>query len=235
MLRPAIALAAIAALTLLFAATSPAATCSVSGKERELGATYVTSVKASGTSCRSALSLVKAYHRCRRRERRRRRAVPARQGLPLLGAAHVVADAVRQRATCKGRPPGRAAVHTEHLDGLSGRPTTLRRVLWRAFPLLLCAVALLGCGDSGDGATTTATTPEKQTGPLTITRPAEDDEGPGDRRGRAADASARTSTASPTPARSSWSTAAATSTAASSTARRARTASGPRPCSSTRR
>ena len=66
MLRPAIALAAVAALSLLFAASSPAATCSVSGKERELGATYVTSVKATGTSCRRALRLVKAYHRCRR-------------------------------------------------------------------------------------------------------------------------------------------------------------------------
>ena len=67
MLRPATSAVALAALTLLFAAApTPAATCSVSGKERELGATYVTSVKASGTSCRRALRLVKAYHRCRR-------------------------------------------------------------------------------------------------------------------------------------------------------------------------
>lgn len=65
MLRPAIALAAVAALTLLLAAPSSAATCSVSGKERKLGATYVTSVKARGTSCSKALSLVKAYHHCR--------------------------------------------------------------------------------------------------------------------------------------------------------------------------
>ncbi len=53
------------------AAADPAATaartCSVKGKERRLGATYVTSVRASGLSCRSALSLVKDYHACRRR------------------------------------------------------------------------------------------------------------------------------------------------------------------------
>ncbi len=43
-----------------------ARTCSVSGKERRLGATYVTSVRAYGLSCRSALSLVRDFHRCRR-------------------------------------------------------------------------------------------------------------------------------------------------------------------------
>ena len=48
-------------------ATGQAArTCSVSGKERRLGATYVTSVRAYGLSCRSALSLVRDFHRCRR-------------------------------------------------------------------------------------------------------------------------------------------------------------------------
>ena len=53
------------------AAPGPTATaagaCSVKGKERRLGATYVTSVRATGLSCRSALSLVKDYHACRRR------------------------------------------------------------------------------------------------------------------------------------------------------------------------
>ena len=46
---------------------SAARTCSVAGKERRLGATYVTSVRAFGLSCRSALSLVRDYHACRRR------------------------------------------------------------------------------------------------------------------------------------------------------------------------
>ena len=40
--------------------------CSVKGKERKLGATYVTKVTASGISCGGALDVVKAYHRCRR-------------------------------------------------------------------------------------------------------------------------------------------------------------------------
>lgn len=43
-----------------------AAKCSVKGKERNLGATYVTSVRATGLSCRKALARVKAYHACRR-------------------------------------------------------------------------------------------------------------------------------------------------------------------------
>ncbi len=58
------------ATTALAASAGPTATaagaCSVKGKERKLGATYVTSVRASGLSCRSALSLVKDYHACRR-------------------------------------------------------------------------------------------------------------------------------------------------------------------------
>ena len=59
------------ATTTTASASGPTATaagaCSVKGKERGLGATYVTSVRASGLSCRSALSLVKDYHACRRR------------------------------------------------------------------------------------------------------------------------------------------------------------------------
>jgi hypothetical protein len=43
-----------------------AATCKISGKERRLGATYVTSLSATGVSCRTAESLVKTFHRCRR-------------------------------------------------------------------------------------------------------------------------------------------------------------------------
>ena len=42
-----------------------AAKCSVKGKERSLGTTYVSSVRVSGVGCRRALRLVKAYHRCR--------------------------------------------------------------------------------------------------------------------------------------------------------------------------
>ena len=40
--------------------------CSVAGKERSLGATYVTSLRVQSTSCRRAERLVRAFHRCRR-------------------------------------------------------------------------------------------------------------------------------------------------------------------------
>ena len=54
----------------LIAVSAPAAsaaTCNIRGKERKLGATYVTKVTATGVSCSSALTLVKAYHACRKR------------------------------------------------------------------------------------------------------------------------------------------------------------------------
>jgi hypothetical protein len=60
-------LPATALIFLLLVPTASAANCSVRGKERELGATYVTSVRATGLSCRSALGVVRDYHRCRRR------------------------------------------------------------------------------------------------------------------------------------------------------------------------
>jgi hypothetical protein len=51
---------------LVLPSSAAAATCSVKGKERKLGATYVTKVTASGISCGGALDVVRAYHRCRR-------------------------------------------------------------------------------------------------------------------------------------------------------------------------
>ena len=60
-------LAALGAVLLLaLPATAPARGCSVKGKERKLGATYVTAVSASGISCSGAFDVVKAFHRCRR-------------------------------------------------------------------------------------------------------------------------------------------------------------------------
>ena len=52
-------------------APSPAfasATCNISGKERKLGTTYVTSVTAKGVACSKALTFVKAFHSCRRKD-----------------------------------------------------------------------------------------------------------------------------------------------------------------------
>ena len=39
--------------------------CDISGKQRNLGASYVTSLKVQGVSCAKAEKVIKAYHRCR--------------------------------------------------------------------------------------------------------------------------------------------------------------------------
>jgi hypothetical protein len=42
-----------------------ARTCNIDGKQRKLGTTYVTTLKASHVSCAKAIRFVKAYHKCR--------------------------------------------------------------------------------------------------------------------------------------------------------------------------
>ena len=66
MLRVPLLVALAATVLLALPAASHARSCSVSGKERKLGATYVTSVSATGISCSGAFDVVKAFHRCRR-------------------------------------------------------------------------------------------------------------------------------------------------------------------------
>jgi hypothetical protein len=39
--------------------------CNISGKQQQLGASYVTSLKVQGVSCAKAQKVIKAYHRCR--------------------------------------------------------------------------------------------------------------------------------------------------------------------------
>jgi hypothetical protein len=39
--------------------------CDISGKQRNLGASYVTSLKVQGVSCAKGEKVIKAYHRCR--------------------------------------------------------------------------------------------------------------------------------------------------------------------------
>jgi hypothetical protein len=39
--------------------------CNISGKQQQLGASYVTSLKVQGVSCAKAEKVVVAYHRCR--------------------------------------------------------------------------------------------------------------------------------------------------------------------------
>lgn len=58
----------VAALPALSAAAPQRAatkTCSVKGKERKLGTTYVTKLSVKGTSCANGEKLVKAFHKCR--------------------------------------------------------------------------------------------------------------------------------------------------------------------------
>ena len=50
------------------AAAASYKTCSVKGKERKLGTTYVTKLRARGTSCRNAEGVVKAFHACRHKK-----------------------------------------------------------------------------------------------------------------------------------------------------------------------
>jgi hypothetical protein len=57
----------LAAVALLLTAPSGAMakSCNISGKERKLGPTYVTSLSVTGVGCGTGEQLVKAYHRCR--------------------------------------------------------------------------------------------------------------------------------------------------------------------------
>ena len=45
---------------------STLARCSIAGKERRLGPTYVTSLSTTRVSCRTGERVVRAFHRCRR-------------------------------------------------------------------------------------------------------------------------------------------------------------------------
>jgi hypothetical protein len=47
------------------ARTAAFAPCNISGKQQQLGASYVTSLKVQGVSCTKAEKVIKAYHQCR--------------------------------------------------------------------------------------------------------------------------------------------------------------------------
>jgi hypothetical protein len=68
---------AVAAVVIAAAAAGPAGAssgdraakrgaCDISGQQQDLGASYVTSVKARHVGCGKALKVVKAYHKCRK-------------------------------------------------------------------------------------------------------------------------------------------------------------------------
>lgn len=48
------------------AAGAKRAACDISGDERDLGASYVTSLKVKNTSCKKGEKVIKAYHQCRK-------------------------------------------------------------------------------------------------------------------------------------------------------------------------
>lgn len=59
----------LAAFAVSLAAAGPVAagkrSCNIDGRQTELGASYVTSVQKKGVSCRKAIRVVKAFHKCR--------------------------------------------------------------------------------------------------------------------------------------------------------------------------
>jgi hypothetical protein len=65
------AAAALCALSAGSGAAEPIATaaafapCDISGKQQDLGASYVTSLKVQGVGCAKAEKVIAAYHRCR--------------------------------------------------------------------------------------------------------------------------------------------------------------------------
>jgi hypothetical protein len=93
-------LLALVVLALVVPASASAKTCSVAGKERKLGATYVTSLKAVGLSCRSAEKVVKSFHECRRRHGKAGRC-PRISGYRCTETRRSAPTQFDSRATCK--------------------------------------------------------------------------------------------------------------------------------------
>ena len=115
-------------------ATAPVATASKScavGNSRGYGTTYVIKISASGTSCRAARSLIKAYHACRPGKSGK---CGQREGLHLLREAlRQEQDAVRARTS-----PAARAARPSSTPIRSSPSRTVRLVR----PLLLAALAL---------------------------------------------------------------------------------------------
>ena len=74
-------------------------TCNIHGKERKLGATYVTSLKAAGVSCASAETFVKAFHKCRHRHGRAGRCAHL-SGYTCTEKREAIPTQYDSRATC---------------------------------------------------------------------------------------------------------------------------------------
>jgi hypothetical protein len=55
-----------ASLALVAATGASAGSCSIHNEERSFGPTYVTSLRAGGTTCKRAKAVVRAFHACRK-------------------------------------------------------------------------------------------------------------------------------------------------------------------------
>jgi hypothetical protein len=55
-----------ASLALIPAGAASAGSCSIHNQERSFGPTYVTSLRATGTSCKRAKAVVRSFHACRK-------------------------------------------------------------------------------------------------------------------------------------------------------------------------
>ena len=95
------ALAAGSAATAADPVAKASAKCNISGKQRDLGATYVTSVTATGVSCSSALKVVKAFHKCRKANGPAGRCVKRVSGYACSEKRESIPTQFDARATCK--------------------------------------------------------------------------------------------------------------------------------------
>jgi hypothetical protein len=103
--RSIVAALAVAALCLPAAAVAgtpahAAATCDISGKERKLGATYVTSLSVTGVSCAKAETFVKAFHKCRHQHGLAGRCTKKVDGYACRETREAIATQYDSRTTC---------------------------------------------------------------------------------------------------------------------------------------
>ena len=90
-----------------------AAACGISGKERKLGATYVTSLTTRHVSCSKAISFVKAFHKCRRKHGPAGKCSRL-QGYTCTEKRESIATQYDSRATCSSGSRNIVQVYTQN-------------------------------------------------------------------------------------------------------------------------
>ena len=151
-MRLTVALALLAAVLLApsASATAPVATASKScgiGDSRGYGTTYVLKISASGTSCRAARSLIRAYHACRPGKSGK---CGQREGLFVLREAlRQDQDAIQlERDLPQGRQDRQAHVYSSSPSGAVrlGRPVLLAALALAAAPAAAPAAQTVRAG-----------------------------------------------------------------------------------------